>query len=84
LHYFNYVKSNILFVKDGLMTPTTTPIAMPTTARIQFYIICDHVKSNMWYFKGDVTPTAMPTTAHHQFYTNCNTNHSPCSILHDF
>jgi hypothetical protein len=66
------------------MTPTATPTAMPTTAHIRCYMISDHVKSNIWYFKGDATPTAMPTTAHHQFYTNCNANHSPNLILYDF
>jgi hypothetical protein len=65
LHYFNYVKLNILSFKDGLMTPIATPTAMPTTAHIRFYMISDHVKSNIWYLKGDATPTAMPTIAHH-------------------
>jgi hypothetical protein len=66
------------------MTPTATPTAMLTTAHIQFYMISGHVKSNIWYFKGDATPNAMPTTVHHQFYTNCNANHSPYLILHNF
>jgi hypothetical protein len=47
------------------MTPTATPTAMPTTDHIQFYMISDHVKSNIWYFKVDATPSAMPTAAHH-------------------
>jgi hypothetical protein len=74
---FQLCKIEYIVFKDGLMTPTATPTAMPTTAHIQFYMKSDHVKSNKWYFKGDATPSAMPTTAHHQSYINCNANHSP-------
>ena len=61
------------------------PIAMPTTAHIRYYIISDHVESNirisLWHQEPH-QPQCQPLFI--SVFTNCNANHCPYSILHDF
>jgi len=61
------------------------PTAMPTTAHIRYYMILDHVESNihisLWHQEPH-QPQCQPLFI--SDFTKCNANHCPYSILHDF
>jgi hypothetical protein len=96
LYDFDYVKSNIQLIYGinshiitnhhaNLCPYPILPTAKPTTAHIRYYMISDHVESNILTLlchQQPHQPECQPLPI--SDFTNCNANHCPYSILHDF
>ena len=61
------------------------PTSMPTTGYVRYYMILDHVESNirvsLWHQESHQPPCHPLLISN---FTNCNANQWPSSILHDF
>jgi hypothetical protein len=92
LYDFDYVKSNIQLIYGinshiitnhhaNLCPYPILPTVMPTTAHIRYYMISDHVESNIWtplWHQQPHQPECQPMPI--SDFTNWNANHCPYSI----